>query len=186
MAAVKFLGYTIIKSRTEREIQMLFEGYQKTLYDQKLKMCDEITEWGDALIQSICKHTNLQKRYLELEYSKQVQDLNRSRNQFIEDLHVREQMKNTEEINQLLEQCRALKYQLATLETTVQTIPYIEVSCKKKSVIKNQDVFDTTEIERIQIDNDSTEEDDDEVEDNINTCSKSSPTSISTNAQQVK
>jgi hypothetical protein len=146
---------------------MLFEGYQKTLLEQKQKLCDDITGWGDALIQSICKHANLQKCYLDQEYSRQVRELNESRNQFIEDLHVREQMKNTEEINQLLEQCRALKYQLAALEISEQTIPYIEVPCKKKLVKNNRNGFDDADIGMFSIDNDSIENDHKGVQNNV-------------------
>jgi hypothetical protein len=53
MAVVKLLGYTIIKSQAEREIQNLFEQYEKTLLAPKQKICDDIIEWGDTLIQSI-------------------------------------------------------------------------------------------------------------------------------------
>ncbi len=110
----------------------------------------------------------LQKNYLEQVYSERVQYLNETCNQFIEDLHVREQMKNTEKINQLLEQCKALKFELAALETTVQTIPYIQVPCKKKSTLRNQDGFDAAETGMLSIDNDSTEKYDNESETGMN------------------
>jgi hypothetical protein len=168
MASIKFLGFTIVKSQAEREIHKLFEQYEKTLLDQKQKICDDITQWGDALTQSIYRHANLQKSYLEREYSKRVQYLNETYNQFIEDLHVREQMKKTEEINQLLEQCKALKFELAVLETTVQTIPYIEVPCNENSTIKNQDGFDAAETGMLSIDNGPTEKDDNESETGMN------------------
>jgi len=168
MAAVTFLGFTLVKSQAETEIRKLFECYQKTLLAQKFKVYDDITEWADAITLSISKHAKQQKYYIEQEYSKQLRYLNETCNQFIEDLHVQQQMKNTEQINQLLEQCKALKFELAALETTVQTIPYIQVPCEKKSTIRNQDGFDVTETGMFSIDNSSTESDDNESETGMN------------------
>jgi hypothetical protein len=186
MAGITVLGYTVWKSNTEVEIRKSFAQYAKALNVQKLKMCDEIVDWGDALIHSIAQHVNHQRYNLECEYSRRLNILNNTCDRYVGEIRVHEKINDTEQINQLLEQCKTLKFELDTLETSLQNIPFINVPSKKKSLIENQDVFDTTEIKRIQIDNDSTEEDDDEVEDNTNTYSKSSPISISTNVQQAK
>ncbi len=164
MAGVKFLGYTVFKSNTEREIQALYEERQKVLLEQKQKLHEDISEWRDALIRSIYKHASLQKYYLEQEYSKQIRFLNHAHKTFIRDLHVREEMKKTEEIDQLLEQFKQLKYQLAALAISAESIPFIRVPYKQEL---KPNRFDDAEIGTNQIDNDSTEIDNNEVKSNV-------------------
>jgi hypothetical protein len=167
MAGVKILGYTILKSSAEREIQALYLEHQKVLLEQKNKLCDDISEWGDALIQSIYKHASLQKYYLEQEFSKQMRDLNETYKAFIQDLHVREHMKNVEEVNQVLEQYKELKFKLSTLEFHAQSTPYIRVPGKQRLSITQPDVFDNAATGRSQFDNGSTEKDNNELTSNM-------------------
>jgi hypothetical protein len=167
MAAVTFFGYTLLKSNTEVAIRKSFEQYATALNAQKLKMCDEITEWGDALINSIAQHTIQQKHNLECEYSRRLNTLNKTCDRYVGEIRVREKINDTQEINQLLEQCKTLKFELDTLETSIQNIPFIHVPSKKKSAIKNQDRFDAAETGMIQLDNDSTDNNDNEVQNNV-------------------
>jgi mRNA-degrading endonuclease RelE of RelBE toxin-antitoxin system len=169
MSGFTLFGLTILKSQAEKEIQKLFERYERTLSDQKQKMCDDITEWGDALMNSIYKHVNQQKYRLEKEYENQIRNLNKACQQFIEKLHVHEQSDNTEQITQLLDQCKALKFELATLKYNEQTVPFVKVP-SKQPLVMNRDGSDVIETEYDQSNNSSTVKYDNETEeDNMNT-----------------
>ena len=160
---MKIFGFNVFKSNVEKEIQALYEEHCKALAEQKQKLFDDITEWGDALIQSIYKHTSQQQYYLEQNYAKQVRFLNEAYKNFIQDLRVREEMKKTEEVDQLIQQFKELKYQLAALESHIQNVPFIEVPDKQKLSTKKPDEFDNAEIGKNQINNGSREKGDNGV-----------------------
>jgi len=163
MASVKFLGYIVFGSQTEREIQKLFQGYEKTLSEQKLKMCDDITEWGDALMRSIYKYVTKQKEILEKEYTKRISYLNIKCQQFVDELRVHEEANNIEQITQLLDQCKSIKYKLAELEHHGQTIPFIGIP-GKDPMVKNGDEFNLSETENDTSNHSSTVNHDNEAE----------------------
>jgi hypothetical protein len=163
MAGMRVLGYTIFKSQKEREIQKLFQHYEKILSEQKFKMCDDITEWGDALMRSIYKYVDKQKNLLEKEYANRISYLNKKCQRFVDELRVYEQMNSTEKIAQLLDQCKALKFKLADLDHHGQTIPFIRMP-SKDPLVENRDEFNLTETEHDKFNNSSTVNHDNEVE----------------------
>jgi len=144
-----------VKSQAEVEIRQLFEQYQKTLTDQKCKMCDDIADWRDATIDSIYKHANQQTYFLEQKYKKKLDILNKACQQFVEELRLYEQLNNTEDVNRLLEQCKGLKIELAALEHKGQTIPFVEVT-STKWIVTNQDENEVVENANLNFDNSST------------------------------
>jgi len=166
MASVKFLGYAVFKSQTEKEIQKLFQGYEKTLTEEKLKMCDDIIEWGGALMRSIYKYITKQKEILEKEYTNGISYLNKKCQQFVEELRVHEETNNTEQITQLLDQCKAVKYKLTELEHHGQTISFIGMP-SEDSLVKNRDEFNVTETRNNKFNNNLTVKDDNEVENSV-------------------
>ena len=125
MAGVKVWGITVLKSDVEKNIRNAFENYMVKLTEQKHRLTDDITDWSDALMRSIYKHASQQKYLLEQEYVAQMQNLNRSCRDFINELHFHEKKNDTERIEQLFEQCQALKFELSALETNGQTVPFI-------------------------------------------------------------
>jgi hypothetical protein len=186
MSGFTLLGFTILKSQAEKEIQKLFEHYERTLSDQKQKMCDDITEWGDALVRNIYKHVNQQKYHLEQEHANQMRNLNKTYDQFIDELRVHEQSNNTEQITQLLDQCKALKFELATLKYNKQTILFVEVP-SKQPLVMNRDGSDVIETEYDQSNNSSTVKYDNETEENnMNTHSTLYRNMAFTNTKQTE
>jgi hypothetical protein len=185
MAGVTLFGFQIIKSQTEREIHKLFAQHEKTLSAQKSKLFDDITQWGDALMRAIYKHVNYQKYLLEQEYVKQIEYLNTTCQGFIEELHVHEEMKNTQQMDQLLDQCKTLKFELAALEHHGQRIPFIQVPIKEAQVM-NRDEFDFIGTENDKLNNNSIAKDDNEIEDNTGANSKSYSNIPSTSTKKTR
>ena len=128
MAGFSLLGFKILNSRTENQMIDFFNRYENILNFQKTKTLDEITEWGDRLIRTIQRHVYKQKSILELDYKNQIEFLNKTSKKFMTELHVHEQINNTEQINQLLERCNALKFKLVAIEYVPQNIPFIHLT----------------------------------------------------------
>jgi hypothetical protein len=185
MSGLTLFGFTIFKSQAEREILNIFERYEKTLSDQKLKMCDDITEWGDAVTRIIDTHVNKQKCLLEQEYTNQISYLNRICQRFVEELRVHEQLNKTDQIEQLLNKCQALKFELDAFEYKVKRIRLIEVPTKQQMEM-NQDEFDIIETENNKLNINSTVKSNSEVEDNMDTHLKLYPSLSSTSAKQTE
>jgi hypothetical protein len=185
MSGLTLFGFKISKSQTEREIQNLFQHYEKTLSDQKLKMSNDISEWGEALMRSIYKYVQKQKYLLEQQYANKIRCLNQTCQQFVEELRVHEQLNTTDQIEQLLNKCQALKFELDALEYKVQSIRFIEVPTKQRMVM-NQDESDVIETENNKLNINSTVKNNNEAEDNMDTHLKLDRSMSSTNAKQTK
>jgi len=185
MSGLTLFGLKISKSQTEREIQNLFQHYEKTLSDQKLKMCDDITEWGDALTRIIDTHVNKQKDLLEQEYTNQISYMNQTCQRFVEELRVHEQLNKTEQMNQLLNKCQALKFELDALEYKVKRIRLIKVPTKQRMEM-NQDEFDIIETENNKLNINSTVKSNNEAEDNMDAHFKLYPSLSFTNAKNTE
>jgi hypothetical protein len=122
------MGFKILNSRTENEMKEFFNSYENLLTTQKSKTLDDITEWGDKLIGNIHRYMLKQKSLLELDYKNQIEFLNKTCKKFMTELHVHEQINNTEQINQLLERCNALKFKLVAIEYVPQNLPFIHLT----------------------------------------------------------
>lgn len=184
-SGVRALGSTILKNQPEKEIQKLFVQYEKTLADQKAKHCDDITRWGDTIVSNIYQYVNQQKCLVEQEYVNQIEYLNKTCQQFVEELRVHEEMDNTGQINQLLDRCKALKIELVALEYHGQTIPFIEVP-NKALVAMDRNDFHVIDTVNDKFANNSTVKDDNKTEDNINTHSKLYPNIPITSAKRTE
>jgi hypothetical protein len=114
--------------QSEREIYHLFNGYAKDLYDRRLNMFQEISDWSNVLIGQIQSHVQEQYRLLDQEYQNQERYLREKRNEFIETALIHEQKRDNEQIYQLIKQCNALKFELAVFEFPERVIPFIEVN----------------------------------------------------------
>ncbi|CAF0969943.1 unnamed protein product [Rotaria sordida] len=107
-------------------------------------MLNMINEWGDTLIRSIRQHVNKQTYRLEQEYDNEVDYLKQQNQLFINELYIREQTNTTEQIDQLLDRCKALKFELAALEYNQQPIQLIQVT-RRESVNIKLDEFNVIE-----------------------------------------
>jgi len=128
MAGVRLFGFTILKSSTEQDLHKLFEGYKKTLSDQKSKISDDIAEWRDKLIREIHKHANGQKDFIEKQYDYEMRSLDDKRQDFIDILRTCEKSNDTEQIQHLLDLCNSLQIELATLKYHQRDIMFIQLT----------------------------------------------------------
>jgi hypothetical protein len=87
----------------------MFNHYINTLFATKWKISDEITDWSKKLINQIQDHVIQQRNLLKQAYTNKVSLLNTIRDQVLEQALIYEQRKDTEQINQLLDQCTTLK-----------------------------------------------------------------------------
>lgn len=157
MAAVKLFGVTILKSQAESEVRQLFEQYEKTLADQRYKMSDDINEWCDVLTNRIRTHSNRQLCNLEREYTMRLDSLRQICHRYVMEIRVHEQLKKTEEVTALLDQCKALKIELFELQRNEKRIEFLKVPTKQR-IVMNEDKVDETENENVEFHNNSTVE----------------------------
>ncbi|CAF4098666.1 unnamed protein product [Rotaria sp. Silwood2] len=136
MSRFSLFGYTIGQSRSEKEINTLFQYYEKTLSGQKSKMLNDIGEWQDSFIHVIRQHAEKQIYRLEQEYDNEVRYLKQQCKLFIDELYRHEETNKAEKIDQLLDRCKALKFELAALEYIEQPIPLIQVTQRESVNIK--------------------------------------------------
>jgi hypothetical protein len=146
------LSYNHIKieawmRRSEMGINNLCNLFAKELSDRTLYMCDEINSWRDALVRQIDDHVRDQRRLLEQEYRKQQNYIEDTRQQFIDATRPLEHSGNNERIDQLIAQCKALKFELAALEFPERTIPFIEFMTEEKLARKKRDEKKTDRTE---------------------------------------
>ncbi|CAF4613119.1 unnamed protein product, partial [Rotaria sp. Silwood1] len=65
---------------------------------------------------------------LEQEYDNEILYLKQQYKLFIDELYIREEVKTAEQIDQLLDRCKALKFELAALEYTQQSVELLRVT----------------------------------------------------------
>lgn len=121
-----FAGLSGLK-QSETDIRHIFNRYVNMLFTSKWKIADTITDWSKTLINQIQEHVIQQKNLLEEEYAKKVTCLNTLRDQVLEQVSIYEQNKDTEQINQLINQCNTLKVELAQLAYTTRPIASIQL-----------------------------------------------------------
>ncbi len=123
--------------RSETEIRNVFERHMKVLTDQKWKMINEITEWGNNLIRQIQENVVKQKSILEQECKNQSHYLQTTCQEFLDTALIYEEKKDREEVRLLLEQCHALKFELSSFDYPEQFIPFIQVQQEVKQDSSN-------------------------------------------------
>jgi hypothetical protein len=124
--------------RSEKAIHDLCNHFGKELSDQQLHMYQEINSWRDALIRQIEEHARDQIGFLKQEYQKQKNHIENIRRQFLDATRPLERTGNNEQVDQLLSQCRALKFELAALEFPERSIPFIQFMTEEQLVRKKQ------------------------------------------------
>lgn len=157
MAKASFFGLlSSLKPGHTSTVKTLFKQYETKLDQQKQNMSDEIREWGDALIESINNYVDRQIYIIERKYAKNIARLDEIRKQFCAEIKIHEQNENTERIEELIEKCKELKFEIPALETNLQTIPFKAIPYKKRkipsqtdsnAVGSNSDYFDTAQMD---------------------------------------
>ena len=118
----------------ETDIRHAFNRHMMTLFAAKWKMLDEITEWRNKLLQWIEEYDKQQRDLLEEFYAKKVTDLNTLRDQTLEQAVKYEEKKETEQMNQLVDQCNTLKVELGALVEMVRPIPSFQLVTDQQQV----------------------------------------------------
>ncbi|CAF2829298.1 unnamed protein product [Rotaria sp. Silwood2] len=181
MSNYKHLYPPVRQCRSDTEIRNLFERHMKVLYDQKQKMINEITEWENNLIRQIQENVVNQKALLEQECKYQLNYLQVKCQEFLDTALIYEEKKTREEVRQLIEQCHALKFEIAIFEYPERLIPFIQVQKQKQSDEVKQDVFSAHKIS-----NKSTNSDDFIIDSNKNLHASTSSISTSASSNQIK
>ncbi len=120
-------GETSGLKQSEIEIRHIFSHHVKTLNSQKWKIVDQISEWSQTLISQIQHHVSVQRQLLDQVYEKKVSYLNTICDRFLEQAVLYEQKKDIEQLNQLINQCNTLKFELAMVGCIDRPIASIQL-----------------------------------------------------------
>ena len=99
----------------ERSLITMFEDFNKILSNQNKDISEQIENWRQSQIKIIDEHAKEQLRLLNREFNDQVQEINGIYNQYLTAIKSYKAKNNHNEINQLLQQCRGLKFELLQL-----------------------------------------------------------------------
>lgn len=118
----------IIKTKQwDTDIRHIINRHIKTLFERKWKLSDEITEWRKTMMTWIEEYVTQQKKLVEQQYAKKMTCLNALRDLMLQQASKYEENKDTEQINQLVNQCENLKIELATLVPVMRSIPSLQL-----------------------------------------------------------
>ncbi|CAF0882920.1 unnamed protein product [Rotaria sp. Silwood1] len=99
-------------------------------------MLNELNEWKEMFIEKIRRYVSKQIDGLEQEYDNEILYLKQQYKLFIDELYIREEVKTAEQIDQLLDRCKALKFELAALEYTERSVELLRVTQRESVNIK--------------------------------------------------
>ena len=119
-------GYSTTTS-TDR-VDNAFRSHFYALFSQKSVALTTISKWRSELIDQIERHAEFQKILLEQIYITQYEHLGRERELYYQAYYSRETRNNDGQINQLLDQCKALKVELVNLNFTLRDTDFIEIT----------------------------------------------------------
>ena len=165
MAKASFLGFTLPWDESSTKIiSKIFEKYETKLDAQKRSMADEIKGWGAALIQSIDNYVQRQIGIIERRHAEQAMRLEEARKQCYAELKIHRDTENTERINELIERCEQLKFEIPAFETVVQTIPFKSMPRKQQKATRQDSNRSTVELQNNSFDNITQLDNDDQDE----------------------
>jgi len=127
MSTDKLFNYSSDTVLLDIDIHKIFDKHIDALFNQYRKMSDEIFTWGESMMSQIQENRTEQQDLLRQEYDNQQHYLEKKRQEYIDKTHIHKKKKEDEQIRQLMAQCDALKFELAALEYSTRTIPYIKV-----------------------------------------------------------
>jgi hypothetical protein len=107
------------------KILSVFDHHKEELFNQYLKMNDEIINWGQSLTSQIRETVTERSRLLDQDYNNQKNCLEEKYQEYIGKALIYEKNEDNEQIGQLITQFNALKFQLAVLEYSMHSIPYL-------------------------------------------------------------
>jgi hypothetical protein len=142
------LGYT----RSTSEIYAIFRRHTDSLFDQKKKAWQAIDEWSTGLIKQIRDHVSEQNRLLNQAYDDQKKYLDDMREHFVASF-IYKNKDDIEEIDRLLEKCRNLDVELASLDFYSRNTDFIQIVPVKPPELITQEEPNPNKIRGDQFDN---------------------------------
>jgi hypothetical protein len=172
--------------QSETEIRNIFDHHRKALNEQKRKTHDKITEWEDDLIRQVQENATKQKAFVDAECENQISYLSTKRQEFVATASIHEKKDDREAICQLLDECRAVKVELAILEYPEQPTRFVQIKKVKQRTEVNPDSPRTDKSRENRADKKSTVNDNSTTDDNENARTVASARSTSTDSNQTK
>ncbi|CAF0841634.1 unnamed protein product [Adineta ricciae] len=119
----------------ERTIEDYFNKHWQKLGAEKAMKMKEIDDWEVNLIRRVKEHASKQRQQAQFQFDCQSRALENRRHAFLETLVCHGRNGNLDRIQQLLEECQALKFELISFEYPEKNIPFIRsISPKANSV----------------------------------------------------
>jgi hypothetical protein len=124
---------------SEKAIHFVFNDFAKELDNRKREMLQEIINWRDAKVREIEEHASKQRSFLDQEFHRQGNFIQNSREQFINAVQPYVQIGDRQQIDQLIAQCKALKYELGAIEFSESSILFIQFMTEEQIARKKRD-----------------------------------------------
>ena len=124
----------------ERSLITMFEDFNKILSNQNKDISEQIENWRQSQIKIIDEHAKDQLRLLRDESKNQVQKIKGTFDQYLATIRVYKERNNHNEIYQLLQRCRDLKFDLLQLAPSPRKTNFVNfVTQKQLDEIRRQE-----------------------------------------------
>ena len=116
----------------DTSIRNIFDIAEKSLNNKRWNVLQDIEKWREKLVREVYDYEREQKALAEQEYRRQKTDLDSFRQQYTSLARQYIYDKQESQINQLLEQCRDMTFELGTLERSGPATPFIQFVAAEK------------------------------------------------------
>ena len=121
----------------ERIINDYFNKHWQKLDAEKAMKIKEIDDWEINLIGRVKAHASRQKQQAQFDFDCQWRACQDKHRAFLETLACHQRNQNLDRIQQLLQECQALKFELNSFEYPEQNIPFIQPISSKANPDKS-------------------------------------------------
>ncbi|CAF1655611.1 unnamed protein product [Adineta ricciae] len=121
----------------ERIIKDYFKKHWQKLSDEKTMKIKEINDWEVNLIKRVEAHASVLRQQTQYEFNCQSRAFENKHRAFLETLACHGRNGNLDRIQQLLQECQALKFELNSFEYPEQNIPFIQLTSPKANPDKS-------------------------------------------------
>jgi len=171
--------------KSELEIFNLFEHHNETLLKRRGKIYEKLTSWGRELICLIEDHVNNQKQILDQHFERQKRFLDSERKRFNVEVAVQEKKKDSEQIDRLLAECKALKLNLPIIYQCESPITSMRVITEEQLALMKADRNNVHQPKENQYQNRSPEDNDHGTGNNASASERSLLRLTSANGEQT-
>ena len=115
------------QKKPETEIRSLFNQYSEQLIERKKEISFRLTRWGKDLIKEIEDYVTTQNKNLNAYFDERKCFFENERKRITTAVSGHEKKQETEEIRQLLAECRAIKLSLPVLQSYNKNTEFVRV-----------------------------------------------------------